>query len=610
MIRRLWTSRLLALLYFTQLSLSRTIAGDVDTLNSWEEKSNDFGVLVLSNVDQVNDLLHRNESILLLVALYSPSCPFSNKLLKTLDHAATSLSDYFGAIDLVSGHMASLPPRIAKIDSSKVDRSWIQTLGIDAYPALFFFRQVKDETVVMEYSGLKRDPIDIVDTTLHCWYRHALGPIFTMDDVQQLQLFVRKHGMGFLRHVVPSINPDYSQSEQDVIRWLMNSNDDEPDRYTLLVECKDSPSKSLSALAAIVATQRDVALFSIADCANVGAHDGILSIRVDPNTWEFGGVRLKPPEMSLRQFAVIMSTPSVLLYDRISTGPIAFAKHRQIHAILFVRLSYDHSSHLAIRSFQRCCQEVRNNHEEDMVCMVVSETETRIMTQFGIDTWTSLDAKVSHGTSGAEVLPVLLITDQRNEKFRRYYLDAVDVVGDVNNIQKFMDAFWNGELTPERKSSVKTAHRNSHGVEIISGNDFSRVILERQDKHTLLYLHSPTCGHCKRFASVWNELARMVKAAKWDSFLDIVQIDATENEIIEVNIDPGFLPALYYLPSPNKKDFVQFDVQDEAGESVGRLRDPTEILDWMLSQGDFDTDNLLQLIGDAEHVEAEEAIEG
>jgi thiol-disulfide isomerase/thioredoxin len=242
--------------------------------------------------------------------------------------------------------------------------------------------------------------------------------------------------------------------------------------------------------------------------------------------------------------------------------------------------------------------------------MVVSETETRIMTQFGIDTWTSLDAKVSHGTSGAEVLPVLLITDQRNEKFRRYYLDAVDVVGDVNNIQRFMNAFWNGELTPERKSSVKTAHRNSHGVEIISGNDFSRVILERQDKHTLLYLHSPTCGHCKRFASVWNELARMVKAAKWDSFLDIVQIDATENEIIEVNIDPGFLPALYYLPSPNKKDFVQFDVQDEAGESVGRLRDPTEILDWMLSQGDFDTENLLQLIGDVEHVEAEEAIEG
>ena len=560
-------------------------------------------MLVLNNVDQVSDLLHRNESTLLLVALYSSSCPFSNRLLSTLDHAATLLSDHFGAIDLVDGHMATLPPKISKIDSSKVDQSWVQTLGIDAYPALFFFRQVNDETVVMEYSGLKQDPIDIVDTILHCWYRHSYGPIFSMDNKQQLQLFVRSYGMGFLRHVAPAMNPDYSQNEKDVISWLMSSNEDESDHYTLLIECKDSPSKAFSALAPIVATQRDVALFSIADCTGICEHDDTISIRVDPDTWELGGVRIKPPEMSLRQFAVILSTPSVLLYDRISTGPIAFAKHRKIHAILFVRLSYDKASHVAIRSFQRSCQVVRNNHEEDLVCMVVPETETRIMTFFGIDTWTSLDVKVSHGTSVAEVLPVVLITDQRNEKFRRYFLDAEDVVGDANSIPKFIDAFWNGALTPERKSSLRLAHRNSHGVEIISGNDFSQMVLERQDKHTLLYLHSPTCGHCKRFASVWNELARMVSAAKWDSFLDIVQIDATENEIIEVDIDPGFLPALYYLPSPNKKDFVQFDVQDEAGESVGRLRDPTEILGWMLSQGDFDTETLLHLIGDVGHRE-------
>ena len=97
----------------------------------------------------------------------------------------------------------------------------------------------------------------------------------------------------------------------------------------------------------------------------------------------------------------------------------------------------------------------------------------------------------------------------------------------------------------------------------------------------------------------------MIKAAQWDSFLDIVQIDATENEIIEIDIDPGFLPALYYLPSPNKKDFVQFNVQDESGESVGRLRDPTEILDWMLSQGDFDSASLVQLIGEADRREEE-----
>lgn len=596
MFGRLWPSHLfLAFLYATQRSVSPATAG---TLEDPLETSVEKGVLVLSNVDQVSDLLLRNETALLLLALYSPSCPFTNKLLRKLNHAAMLLSDYFETLDLGVGHMEAIPPRIATIDSSKVDQSWVQTLGIGAYPALFFFRQVKDETIVMEYTGLKEDPIDIVETIKHYWYRYSLGPIFMMDNAHQMLMFVQRHGMGFLRHVAPAVNPDYAEGEKDVIRWLMHSDEDHPDHYTLLIQCQEFPSKEFSALASSVATQRDVTLFSIGDCTEVGGDGDVASILVDPMTWEFRGVRRKPPEMNLRQFAVIMTTPAVLWYDRISTGPIAFANHRRIHAILFVRLSYDQASHLAIRSFRRACQEERNNREEDLVCMVVPETETRIMTHFGIDTWTALDVKVSHGTQAAEVLPVMLITDQRNKKFRRYYLDAADIVGDVASIPKFMNGFWNGQLTAERKSSSRPAHVNSHGVEIISGNDFSRVILERQDKHTLLYLHASTCGHCKRFSSVWNELARMVKAAHWDSFLDIVQIDATENEIIEIDIDPGFVPALYYLPSPNKKDFVQFAVQDIAGESVGRLRDPTEILDWMLSQGTFDTANLLQLIGD------------
>jgi hypothetical protein len=143
----------------------------------------------------------------------------------------------------------------------------------------------------------------------------------------------------------------------------------------------------------------------------------------------------------------------------------------------------------------------------------------------------------SHGTQVSEPLPILLITDQRRQQFRRYYLDASYILQDISRIPKFIADFWDNQLTPERKSSSRPTHKNAHGVEIISGNDFAQIVLERHEKHTLLYLHAPTCGHCKRFSSVWNELGRMVKAVQWDSFLDVVQIDATENEILELDIE-------------------------------------------------------------------------
>lgn len=584
-----------------------------------EEKSEENGVWILTDVEHVSDLLHGSENALLLVALYSPTCPFSTTLVQKLEETAASLSVYFKSLvqstdtDTDTDIVTVLPPKIAKLDSSRVDPSWIETLGIDSYPSLFFFRQVKDETVAMEYLGLKEEPSDIVETILHYWYRHAWGPIFPTKDFVELQAFIHKNGAGLLRHIPPPLNPDYTDTEQATITWLMDSDEDQPDHYILIVECQASPTKSFSDLAKTISTQRDVALFSSADCADVGNDGDVLSIFVNPHSWQLGEAYRKPPEMSLNEYAVQHTTPSVLFYDRISTGPIAFATHRKIHAVLFVRLSNDEASRRAIRSFRRTCQELHTHREEDMVCMVVPETETRILMYFGIDIWTPLDVKVSHGTPVPEVLPVLLITDQRNDQFRRYYLDASELVKDESTstitMHKFMSDFWNNSLTPELKSSSRPARKNSHGVEIISGRDFSRVVLERRDRHTLLYLHAPTCGHCKRFSIVWNELARMVLSVKWNSFLDVVQMDATENEIVELDIDPAFLPAVYYLPASasggnkNNDNVVQFDVRDKLGESVGRLRDPADILDWMLDQGYFDEKKLMQTI---EEVEREE----
>lgn len=603
-----WLSRLLAFLLLPICLASEDLSFLDEAQNlgsSYVQEVN--GVVMLQDIEHVSDLLHDSQSSLVLVALHSPACPHSIDMVQKLEEVTEILSTYFESLLQKSPSTESendpAPPLVARLDSNHVDREWVQTLGIDYYPSLFFFRQVKDETVVMEYVGLTLEPSSIAETMLHNWYRYEWGPLVTLPSLHDVQAFIRRHGPGILRHVPPPRNPEYTEEEKATISWLMESEDDEPDPYVILVQCQGNQEeaapiqRNFTNLAKAASTQRDVFLFCAVDCEGQGGYGDILSFRVNARTLYLGESQRMPAGMRLDHFSVLHMTPSVLFYDRVSTGPIAFGSYRKVHAVLCVRLNdEDHQSYNAIRSFRKACQARRLAGDNSMVCFVVPESETRILTSFGVDVWTSLDAKVTDGTKVPDVMPVLLITDQRTQHFRRHYLGASDIIKDALSIPKFIQDFWDSKLMPETKSSSMPARVNKHGVEIINGNSFKEVVTHRH-KHSLLYIHAPTCGHCKRFSIVWNDLAKTVKSVAWDDFIDVLKMDVTENEIEGVN--PAFLPAVYYFPLGAKRNPVQFTVRDKFGDSVGRLQDPIEVLDWMLSVGQFDEANLFEVIGDS-----------
>ena len=61
--------------------------------------------------------------------------------------------------------------------------------------------------------------------------------------------------------------------------------------------------------------------------------------------------------------------------------------------------------------------------------------------------------------------------------------------------------------------------------------------------HVFLSIDAPWCGHCKKLAPIWDELAEKFKE---DKSLVIAKMDATKNEVENIEVN-GF-PTLKWFP--------------------------------------------------------------
>ena len=285
--------------------------------------------------------------------------------------------------------------------------------------------------------------------------------------------------------------------------------------------------------------------------------------------------------------------------------------------------------------------------DRDMVCLVVPSTEIRVLTTWGIDVWSPLDAEFmttvgdddddrdrSTATAKAkQTLPALLITDQRYGGTRRYYYNQTEEAETnqgADDYRSFITSFWEGQLQYDIKSSSprsKHAHTNEAGVRILTADSLDTELLsslappprgdlsvsdnvgQQQQQHALILFTAPTCGHCKRFLVIWNHLARLLQHIGWSSFLTLYQMDVTENDVAStLNLTIQWLPDLYYsyggddgtaAPPPqqphehhhplphHRRVFIRYNRTDAVGDGVGAVRDSTEILDWLVQLDAF-----------------------
>jgi protein disulfide-isomerase A1 len=135
--------------------------------------------------------------------------------------------------------------------------------------------------------------------------------------------------------------------------------------------------------------------------------------------------------------------------------------------------------------------------------------------------------------------PTLLILDGKakyktNEKI------------DENVINNFINNFRQNKLKPYYKSQEIPIENNGNVFKLV-GKNFEKEVLE-SNKDVLVKFYAPWCGHCKKLAPIYEELA--IKCKNINNLL-IAEIDATANEIPGVSIS-GY-PTIKFWRGDDKK---------------------------------------------------------
>ena len=112
-------------------------------------------------------------------------------------------------------------------------------------------------------------------------------------------------------------------------------------------------------------------------------------------------------------------------------------------------------------------------------------------------------------------------------------------------IRKHIKDFEDGKLKPTLKSQDEPEQEDGKPY-VLVGKTFSEVI---KDKDVLVKFYAPWCGHCKKLAPIWDELASTMK----DDDVVIAKYDATENEHEKVSIK-GY-PTIKFYKNGNPIDY-------------------------------------------------------
>ncbi|CAK9442377.1 uncharacterized protein LODBEIA_P61200 [Lodderomyces beijingensis] len=153
-----------------------------------------------------------------------------------------------------------------------------------------------------------------------------------------------------------------------------------------------------------------------------------------------------------------------------------------------------------------------------------------------------------------DILPLFAI--QHIEENKKYGVNQTEHPEgpSVEVIEQFVDDFFNGKLTPIIKSEpVPTAEEIAANpvVKLVAHN--YNDIMNKTGKDIFVKYYAPWCGHCKKLAPTWEELAEIYGSNTDDAEVIIADIDHTANDV-DVPYEIQGYPTLLIFPANGEVD--------------------------------------------------------
>jgi protein disulfide-isomerase A1 len=139
--------------------------------------------------------------------------------------------------------------------------------------------------------------------------------------------------------------------------------------------------------------------------------------------------------------------------------------------------------------------------------------------------------------------PTIRLLSPGDEMAKFVYPGSVPSVS-IDNIKTFFEDFKAGKLVTHLKS--EPIPENKGALTTLVGLNYESIVLD-ETKDVLVKYYAPWCGHCKKLAPIWEELAESVADIP---DLVIAKFDATMNEVKGLQIK-GY-PTLKFYPKGNK----------------------------------------------------------
>ncbi|KAF3986438.1 hypothetical protein FT663_04886 [Candidozyma haemuli var. vulneris] len=153
-----------------------------------------------------------------------------------------------------------------------------------------------------------------------------------------------------------------------------------------------------------------------------------------------------------------------------------------------------------------------------------------------------------------EIVPLFAIQDNTNS--RKYGIDQTEHPNgpSTDDIEKFVEEFLAGNVKPIIKSEPLPTEEEvaSQAVVKLVSHNYDDI-LKDTSKDVFVKYYAPWCGHCKKLAPIWEELAEIYGSKNEDSQVVIAHVDHTLNDV-DTPIPIEGYPTLIFYPANGKVD--------------------------------------------------------